>query len=530
MVSLAKRFDKWLHRHLITLLLLLLVVVLRVPNFFEPYWYGDEGIYLAVGNGLKHGERLYTEIVDHKTPLIYYLAMVPNQLSFRILTLGWMLVTTVAFYHLAKKLIPHQIGQVAASIIFVILTTVPRFEGNIPNGELFVMGFVLVGAWILSKTVYFQAFLEKHPIRAPKHNTLLTIAAGCLFGLGILTKVPAVLDWGAFLFLGWLTVVNSVSLKRGSWTHIQTVFVQTVIQLIFFGVGTLLPILLSILYFIAIGSGKDYLDYGLLYNFRYAGSWSLPFSSILLHKVFTLPGKTLIMAFVLLVLSVRKHWFSRAFQFSAAWFVMALFASILSNRPYPHYFQQLVPPMALMLGLLINHLEHFKRSHTIELATGAGVLGLYIATVQLLNFTPYPTREYYMRFIRLMSGQWSPSEYRQSFNYLMNDNYTASRIIRESGVKEIFIWGTNPMLYAQSDTDPVGKYTVSFHIRDFNAYGETMRAVETEKPLFIVTMHDEKDPLPGLETYLNEYYIMNSSFSNFTLWKRSETKTEDGYL
>ena len=49
MLKRIKNLDKLLDQELPLLLLLLLVVLLRIPNFFEPYWYGDEAIYLAVG-------------------------------------------------------------------------------------------------------------------------------------------------------------------------------------------------------------------------------------------------------------------------------------------------------------------------------------------------------------------------------------------------------------------------------------------------------------------------------------------------
>ena len=91
LISFFKKIDRFLDRQTLLLLLLVLIIILRLPNFFEPYWYGDEAIYLTLGNALKQGGQLYTTIIDHKTPLIYYLAMVPNQLYFRVLNLCWML-------------------------------------------------------------------------------------------------------------------------------------------------------------------------------------------------------------------------------------------------------------------------------------------------------------------------------------------------------------------------------------------------------------------------------------------------------
>jgi 4-amino-4-deoxy-L-arabinose transferase-like glycosyltransferase len=519
MLSLAKQFDTWLHKHLTVLLLLLLIVILRVPNFFEPYWYGDEAIYLTIGNALNDGERLYTEIVDHKTPIIYYLARVPNQLSFRLLNVAWMLATTVAFYYFAKRLISDNASVLVAGVVFVLMTTLPWFEGNLPNGELFVMGFVLVGAWILSKTTYFSAFLEERKSIDLGKDVPYVFTAGLFFGLGILTKVPAILDWGAFLLIGWLLIVNTLSFKPTQLKQWLRLALTTIGSLTVFAVGTIVPIIASIVYFNSVGSGQDYLDYGLLYNFRYAANWGLPFSSLLLQKVFTLPGKTLIMASILLVLSIRKQWFSRPYQFITGWFVMALFASLLSNRPYPHYFLQVMPPLALLSGLTIEMIEKSKKHWPAISFTGL-VVGMSVAALLLLGFAPYRTLQYYDRFVKLLSGQWTVSQYRESFNHFMRDNYKAATIIRESGEDEIFIWGTNALLYALSSTQPVGKYTVSFHIKDFQAQGETMEAVKQKRPKFIVIMDEENEELPGLNEYLSEHYVMNSNYEYFSLWKR----------
>ena len=43
-------------------------LILRLPSLFEPYWYADEGIYLTIGNALRRGEILYSQIHDNKPP------------------------------------------------------------------------------------------------------------------------------------------------------------------------------------------------------------------------------------------------------------------------------------------------------------------------------------------------------------------------------------------------------------------------------------------------------------------------------
>jgi hypothetical protein len=51
----------------------LIFFLLRLPSLFEPYWYGDEGIYQALGLGINNGRILYRDIFDNKPPFLYVL-------------------------------------------------------------------------------------------------------------------------------------------------------------------------------------------------------------------------------------------------------------------------------------------------------------------------------------------------------------------------------------------------------------------------------------------------------------------------
>ncbi len=524
MFKLAKKFDGWLHSHLCLLVALVLLLALRIPNFFEPYWYGDEGIYLTIGNAIRNGEKLYTDIVDHKTPIIYYLAAVPTQLSFRFLTVGWMIVSTIAFYNLAKKLFKNRVSIGLATTSFAFLTSVPWFEGNIPNGELFVMGFVLVGAWIMSDTKIFKEFLENKKPSLKIKNPLRLYIAGFLFGLAILTKVPGLFDVAAWLAVFWFALTNKSEMfikSRSQWLKsLKNIFLHLFIVLL----GVVTPILLSIAYFVAIGSGQDYLQFGLLYNFHYASNWSLPFSNPFLVQLFTLQGKILVAALIYFVLTIKTKWFKPHQQIIFGWFILSLVGALLSNRPYPHYFQQLVPALTLLIGNMVDTFmtksSKSKKKFDFNTLLSLVLLVLFVGSLKLLNFGAYPSLEYYQKFYKLVTNKMTKQEYNQSFNHFMDDNYEAAEIIKQSGVDEIFIWGTNPMLYALSQTNPTGRFTVSFHIKDLKVYEETLTDFKDKKPMFVVVMNDEHEELSGLDEYLQKYYVLNSNFTHFSLWKR----------
>ncbi len=522
------QLDAQLDFHFPILILLLLLFVLRLPNYFEPYWYGDEGIYLTIGIALNHGRELYAQIIDHKTPLIYFLAMVQSQLAFRLLLTGWMLASTTFFYTIAYSFFKHRLSTSIATLVFVLGTTLPWFEGNIPNGELFVMGFILLGGVLLLRTPFASDTRIDTPEvsdKKPAKKTALLFLAGISFGLAILTKVPALFDVVAFASIGLIAVSQYLSFSPRKLRQLRSLLQTVIGQLVMIGLGVVLAILVSILYFTIFGSLRAYLDYGLLYNFRYAGSWGLPFTNPILLFCFTLLGKFGITAGGVVGVLLLKKYLKPTQQFSLIWLLLAVFASLLSNRPYPHYFLQLVPPLALVVGELVHLFE--KKRTTIVLKSGfvfgslsAITLAMVVSVMLLLNVGLYPTVSYYQNWWKLVRGTTNQQDYQNSFNYLMADNYRAAPILSSAKDNTIFIWGTNPMLYALSGTIPAGRFTVAFHIKDFDAYAETMSDIERTQPEYIVVMNDEKYSFPELLQYLRYGYSENTSYEHFAIWRR----------
>lgn len=508
-----KNLHTWANRHEWLFLAWTLVIVLRLPNLVEPYWYGDEAIYLTVGTGMRHGLKLYKEIVDHKTPLIYFFAMVPSQLAFRFFTIGWMIATTGFFYSLAKRFFSSSLAFLT-TIVFVLLTSLPAFEGHIPNGELFVMGFILAAFWLLSKTSFFHRIIDQKETKPLTHELPFIFASGAVASLGILTKVPALLDMGAlgaFMLFAMLASWKKSLLSKHAVLLLKSWIV--------FALGVATPIVFSLVYFALRGTLQDYIQFGLLYNFHYSGNWTLPFTNELLLKLFTLPGKAVVLAGILLLslgLSLWKKGES-LLSWTVFWMGAALFAALLSNRPYPHYFQQVVPPFSFLIGFLV-----MKKSSLLGRGLIVGSVALSGAILLLLQFRPYAIAEYYTKYVALITGKMSKEQYLHSFNYLVEQNEKLIPTIEEGSTEQdrIFIWGTNPMLYAQSRRSPASKFTVSFHIHDLKVYEQTMEEIRLHKPKFIIIMKGESE-LPGLTEYLSEHYVESMRTNDMTLYRRS---------
>jgi hypothetical protein len=551
-----RQLDQKLDKLAPLLLLILLLALLRLPNFTEPYWYGDEAIYLTVGQALKYGQKLYAQIVDHKTPLIYYLAMVPNQFWFRVLNFTWMTGATILFFNLAQKLLSQRWAAWLAGVIFVVLTSVPWFEGNIPNGELFVLGFVLTGLFAFSHSKYWSWLVKPtrlvkpagqkpgNELRTEQTKTKSTPAAnqqiskpsfkpglflaGVGLGLAILTKVPALLDLGAVLLIGWFYLV------RTSWQQIQAgqnklgrLVQQVVLDFGYLLLGVGVTIGISVLYFVIQGSGADYLQYGLLYNLHYSQSWQPQFNWPLLAILFTLPGKLVVLSLALIIITALSQRLSRRFQFIISWLLLTLFAALLSNRPYPHYYQQLVPAFSLLIAYYASQAHtYFKgklKQAGCELLLGLSSLTLVIAASLALNFQPYPTLSYYQNFVAYSLGKIDQSQYYRRFNSITTSNYHLAAFLKKQDIRQLFIWGTNPMLYAQSKTMPTGKFTVSFHIKDVKAYDGTMHNLKKQRPLYIVVMNNERGKFPEFYQYLYQNYHLERQYPEMKLYARNST-------
>ena len=68
-MKLLARLEKS-HSFWFLLIISSLFFLLRLPSLFEPYWYGDEGIYQAVAMLVNNGAHLYSGAWENKPPLL----------------------------------------------------------------------------------------------------------------------------------------------------------------------------------------------------------------------------------------------------------------------------------------------------------------------------------------------------------------------------------------------------------------------------------------------------------------------------
>lgn len=457
--------------------------LLRLPSLFEPHWYGDEGIYQAVGMALKQGRLLYTEIWDNKPPLLYllYAFFSSDQFSLRLVSLIFGLFAALVFFFLSKLLFPSQQKIVFfTTFLFAILFGTPFLEGNIANAENFMLFPILLAALLVVRYITHK-------------NRWELLGAGFLLAIAFLFKTVAVFDlaaFGAFLFL-------ATSKEK------KYVFSQVLSLLFLFG-SFLLPILATMLFFFFAGAFWDFFNAAF---FQMVGYVSYGNSFIIGQGLLFI--KLILLFLFLWFLFLKQSVFSKSVLFVLSWLAFSLFNALFAQRPYTHYLLVLLPSFVLFLGLILQA-RFFKEGVATaiqrkNMQKAAFLALLFLLIILAKNLRVYgKISGYYQNFILFVTGQKSVFSFRQFFDRNTPRDYALSEFLKtHAGEKdEVFIWGNNAQVYVLVGKLPLGRYTVAYHATSSkSSLLETQNLLKKEKPRFIVVMPKQSQLPYSLSNY-----------------------------
>lgn len=479
---------KILQKYKFWILIFLSFLFLRLPSLFEPYWYGDEGIYLVLGQGIRKGLTLYSQIHDNKPPLLYYLAALGQTVfGFRLLLLVCMIPTIVLFYKLAQNFLSEKLSKIAL-ILFLIVTSIPLFEGNIANAEIFMLLPTIAGVLLVYTSQKNADFL----------------LAGLLLGLAFIIKVPVVIE---LVFLCFWLFINLIP---------KTKFKEFFSKIFLLLVGFVIPISMFGFLFFVKGAFKNFIYAALLQNFGYLSSWSTGTHTASATSGGLMTRLVVLVIFFLVVGFIYfKQKIDQKLAFILLWFAATVFGTLLSGRPYPHYLIQVLSPLCLSLIYIFETNKiYFK------IASLSCFLFL-IFVVKKYNFYFYPVFSYYGNFYSYVLHLKNQNQYRTFFGSEVNSLYQTGQYLKQNTKinEKIFVWGDSPFIYALSDRLPVGRYTVAYHIADFNGYQETINLLKANPPQFIVYYQMPGRPFPELDNFLSLYYYPDNSFGSSIIYK-----------
>lgn len=488
MGKIIKSFNKNRRLYLSVALLILTNILLRLPSIFEPNRYADEDIYLTIGQTLKKGGTLYRDIHDNKPPAVYYTAALAGSVpSFRLILLITHTGSLLAFLSLcglvfSKKYIPE-----ISTFIYLIFTTIPLLEGNIANGEIFM---------IIHEIFAICLFWEIMKSRK-QHHPANYLAVGLLFAVGFFYKITAAFDFAAIIF--YFVILSQYNIT-GVIQRIKNFRLWLMV------IGFIFPIILTLIYYYAHDAGEYYLRSALMQNIGYLSSYSGGNNSHLILK-------GLVLAVLSIFLLSQRRRLAKPILMVSSWFIFALFGSLLSGRPYPHYLIQIVAPAVLLLGFLF-----FKSRKTEKTLIFILIFVTFIA-IRSTNFWYYPSLPYYQNFWRYLTGQQTKQQYQYSFAGVERNQKVADFIRNHTLPSDrIFIWGTEPAIYFLSNRLPVGRFTTSYHVRDFDTQtGATFAKLKSAPPKLIVVLDYESD-LNNLFSWINTYYYPLERVSDATIF------------
>lgn len=463
--------------------ILLIFFLLRFPSLFEPYWYGDEGIYQVIGNSLNQNRLLYKDIWDNKPPLLYLLYAIFNSDQFfvRLASLIFGILSVGVFFYLSKKLFANLKIPIFLTFVFALLFSLPTLEGNIANAENFMLLPILLSAFLILK-------LSRE---AGSRFTEKLLLAGTLLGIAFLFKIVAVFDLAAFLVF-----MSLLNLSLNKKLHFITLLV----------LGFIAPTAVTSLFFFSKGAFSDYISAVFSSNIGYVGYGNtavLPFSLLFVK---------LILLFIFIsFLFVQRKKLPTSTLFILSWFAFSLFNTLFSQRPYPHYLLVLIPSFSLLLGFLFLGKSLRKKAIVILAVT----LLIVFMSFSLNVFGK--TIGYYKNFSLFITGLRAVSSYQSFFDRKTSRDYALAQYIKsKTDDNSMFLWGNNAQLYKMVGTLPPGKYIVTYHITYYkDGVSNTKKAIDRAKPKFIVVMPDQK-PMPFTLTN----YFQKASINNAVIYER----------
>lgn len=291
----------------------------------------DDATYALVAQKLNSGALLYRQAVDNKPPLIYatFAAMLgifgPGALvAMKVATVIAQLVCALLVRALGHRLCGARAGTLAAVLFSLASVSGLTKDVAAPNTEIFANPFILGALVLLARDV-----------ERPSRRALT--GAGLLLGMATLYRLPAAVALvGVWFFL-----------SAGSLPRLPRLYAALRLT-----AGFLVPLVVAAGYFGARGTARDLWLWAVRGNLSYVGVGEAQLGLLALVRVALMVAGQ----FPLLFVATRVGLLWRAtrephrtpLRFLFLQLLTALFAYRTGSRFYGHYFQQVVPFLALI--------------------------------------------------------------------------------------------------------------------------------------------------------------------------------------
>jgi 4-amino-4-deoxy-L-arabinose transferase-like glycosyltransferase len=468
--------------------LVLIVVAVRAPLLPIPLE-RDEGEYAYIAWRLGYNELPYRDWFDQKPPAVFYVYRLAVMLPFEavraihFVALLFSATSACALFFLGLRFMGRFWAWLAAAV-FAILAVDPLLEGTAANTELFMLCPL-----ILSQIALVTA------INRQKKTVLFMLLAGALTGVAFMFKQVAIVNWLLLTALYPLFVRGENRLRAAiSFAAWSAAGLSTVLGLV-------------VLYFFAEGGLRDFVENVFTHNLQYIGA--VPASARLEYCWATLTtlARTQAIVWLFAALGLIALLKSGKVAWSAlltVWLITSVIGASASGYFFPHYFQQLLPPLALAAAVGADRLHAVLLFKFLPDGARRAILAGTLALLPVLTLWPFLFRYSAAEAVRRIY----PGDF-----FAEMPNF-AQRIEEVTPPKRpIFIFGSEPELLFYAHRPSATRYIFLFPL--YGPYGNAR-----EKQLAAAAEVEHANP-PTIVYFPNLLFFTSGTDQYFTNWSRS---------
>ena len=408
--------------------IILLTIAIRLPSLVHPRAIDSEAMYSVVANEIVDGGRPYIDAVERKPPLLFwaYAAIFTvagkfNWTALHLVALVWTLCAMAGLYAIGSELFDRNTGRIAA-FLYSVFQPWWTWKNLSFDGEM-LMNLPIIWAW----TIAFR--------RSASRVRPELFPAGALLGAAFLLKQPAAI---AAVPLGIYLLLPSYRASR-SLTPTNSIIQATMLTLGFF----------AALGFVTIVLWKQ----GILHEAFYWTIADHDVPHVFWHKgmvnTLTFLGACLplIIGAIMACQDKDEIWARRTAERAALLGLLAASAigAAAGARFYPHYYVQLIPPLALFAAPYYARLwsrtiqpPHWLLRPKVTYAW----LALTVVAFSIKHWTGLAPRRVPSETGRYLSTHSAPDD-------------------------RIFVWGQTSEIYLDAHRRPACRYITTFPLTGY---------------------------------------------------------------
>jgi 4-amino-4-deoxy-L-arabinose transferase-like glycosyltransferase len=433
--------------------IVVLTIAIRLPSLVHPRAIDSEAMYSVVANEIVDGGRPYIDAVERKPPLLFWtyaaifkIAGKFNWGALHLVALVWTLCTMAGLYAIGSELFDCDVGLIAA-LFYTVFQPWWTWKNLTLDGEM-LMNLPIIWAWAIG--------FRRSASRARPELFL----SGALLCGAFLLKQPAAI---AAVPLGVYLLLPSYRASRSLTTT------DSIVQ----------AAMLTLGFFVALGSVTIGLwKQGILHEAFY---WTIADHDV--PHVFWQKGMVTTVTFlgvclpliIGIIMSCRNRnetWSGRTAERTALLGLLAVSAigAAAGGRFYPHYYVQLIPPLALLAAPYYAQLWSRKIQPSYWLLRPTTTWAWLAITVVVFSIKHWTG----------LAPQRVPFE---AGRYLLTHSAPGDRI---------FVWGQSPEIYLDAHRRPACRYITTFPLTGY-VFGGPIPGLDTRSRI-----------LPGAWTTLEQ--------------------------